>query len=204
MPVKYTEIDEQLILDDAKQSDVYAVEFMMRRYMGLVVNKSKSYFLIGADKDDVIQEGMIGLYKAIMDYDKKKLASFRGFADLCITRQIITAIKSATRKKHIPLNSYVSLNKPIEGDRSDLSFQDLILSSESLNPELVLMSKEFAEDLNKITEEVLSGFERAVFRRHISGEGYREISAFMNKSEKSIDNAIQRVKRKLSEHIDFR
>jgi len=165
--------------------------------------KARSYFLIGADKEDIIQEGMIGLYKSIRDFRGDKLSSFRAFAELCITRQIITAIKTATRQKHIPLNSYVSLDKPIFDEESDRTLMDMITNSTIDNPEKLLINREDFNYMEEKMDEILSELERQVLALYLDGQSYHEISEELNRHVKSIDNALQRVKRKLEQHIEI-
>jgi len=194
-------VDEEIIRD-AKCGDEEALEFLINKYKGFVRAKARTYFLIGADREDIIQEGMIGLYKAIRDFRGDRLSSFRAFAELCITRQIITAIKTATRQKHIPLNSYVSLNKPIFDDESDCTLLDLI-SEESLNdPEELIISREELAVIEEKMSEILSNLEWEVLSKYLQGRSYQEIAADLDRHVKSIDNALQRVKRKLEKYLD--
>lgn len=167
----------------------------------LVRAKARSYFLIGADKEDIVQEGMIGLYKAVRDFKGDKLASFRAFAELCITRQIITAIKTATRQKHIPLNSYVSLDKPIFDEESDRTLMDVLTGAIMDDPEELMIHREEFGYLEEKMSEILSELELQVLALYLDGQSYHEISAKLNRHVKSIDNALQRVKRKLERHL---
>ena len=167
-----------------------------------VRSKARSYFLIGADHEDIVQEGMIGLYKAIRDYRPDKLSSFRAFAELCITRQIITAIKTATRQKHIPLNSYVSLNKPLYDEESDRTLLDVIIEGRATNPEELIIGQEDLRNINHKIDEVLSGLEQEVLRAYLDGKSYQEIADNLGRHVKSIDNALQRVKRKLEKYLE--
>lgn len=194
--------DEELI-DLVQSGESEANEFLIKKYKLFVHAKARSYFLIGADKEDIIQEGMIGLFKAIRDYDSKKISSFKSFAELCITRQIITAIKTATRQKHIPLNSYVSLDKPLFDDDSERTLMDMVTSSKELNPEELMISKEEVKIIeNKITE-MLTDFEQGVLKLYLDGHSYKEISSEFNRSLKAIDNALTRVKRKLEKYMEM-
>ena len=189
-------LDEEVV-KLAQGSDGMALEHLLNKYKNFVRSKARSYFLIGADHEDIVQEGMIGLYKAIRDYNEDKLSSFRAFAELCITRQIITAIKTATRQKHIPLNSYVSLNKPIFDDESERTLLDVITEGRISNPEEQLILQ---EDLNLIEGrigEMLSGLEKEVLLCYLDGKSYQEMSDELGRHVKSVDNALQRVKRKL-------
>ncbi len=193
--------DEELVVK-SQNSDSYAQEFLINRYRNFVRVKSRSYFLIGADKEDIIQEGMIGLYKATRDFKYEKLASFRAFAELCITRQIITAIKTATRQKHIPLNSYVSLNKPIYDEESDRTLLDVISTTKITDPEDLLISREEFANIEEKMSKVLSPLEWKVLNSYLEGKSYLEIAADLDRHVKSIDNALQRVKRKLEKVIE--
>lgn len=194
-------LDEELV-EEARLGSTQALECIINKYKNFVRAKARTYFLIGADREDIIQEGMIGLFKAIRDYKEDKLSSFRAFAELCITRQIITAIKTATRQKHIPLNSYVSLNKPIFDEESDRTLMDMLSEASISDPEELIINR---EDLNNIEEkmgEVLSGLELEVLDSYLQGKSYFEISKDLNRQVKSIDNALQRVKRKLEKYLD--
>lgn len=192
--------DEQVVRL-AQQADGTALEYLLNKYKNFVRSKARSYFLIGADHEDIVQEGMIGLYKAIRDFREEKLTSFRAFAELCITRQIITAIKTATRQKHIPLNSYVSLNKPIYDEESDRTLLDVITEGWEANPEEVLINRENVSVIEGRIGKMLSGLEKQVLLRYLEGKSYQEISQEMRRHVKSIDNALQRVKRKLQKML---
>ena len=193
----FSELSDEQVVKLAQSSDGAALEFLLNKYKNFVRSKARSYFLIGADHEDIVQEGMIGLYKAIRDFNEARLASFRAFAELCITRQIITAIKTATRQKHIPLNSYISLNKPIFEDDSERTLLDVITESWASNPEEQLIIKEDVRLIESHISKMLSGFERDALIRFLEGKSYQEISQELNRHVKSIDNALQRVKRKL-------
>lgn len=193
--------DEELVVK-TQEGDREAQEFLINRYRNFVRVKARSYFLIGADKEDIIQEGMIGLYKATRDFKYEKLASFRAFAELCVTRQIITAIKTATRQKHIPLNSYVSLNKPIYDEESDRTLLDVIGTHKMTDPEDLLISREEFSDIEGKMAKVLSPLEWRVLNSYLEGRSYLEIAADLRRHVKSIDNALQRVKRKLEKVIE--
>lgn len=194
--------DEQLV-GQVHLGNSDALDFLISKYRLFVKSKARSYFLVGADKEDIVQEGMIGLYKAIRDFRGDKLASFRAFAELCITRQIITAIKTATRQKHIPLNSYVSLDKPIFDEESERTLMDIITSPVTDNPEHLMINREEYSHLEAKMNEVLSELERQVLTLYLEGQSYNEISEELNRHVKSIDNALQRVKRKLERHLEL-
>ena len=196
-------LDEEIV-DFAKDGDDGALEYLINKYKNFVRAKARSYFLIGADREDIIQEGMIGLYKAIRDFKSDKLSSFRAFAELCITRQIITAIKTATRQKHIPLNSYVSLNKPIYDEDSDRTLLDVISGSKITDPEELIISREEFDDIEEKMGEILSSLEWKVLMSYLEGKSYQEIAVDLRRHVKSIDNALQRVKRKLERYLEKR
>jgi RNA polymerase sporulation-specific sigma factor len=202
--VTYAEIADEETVELAQQGEQFAVEFLVDKYKNFVRAKARSYFLIGADREDIIQEGMIGLFKAIRDYRVDKLTSFRAFAELCITRQIITAIKTATRQKHIPLNSYVSLNKPIYDEESDRTLMDIITTTGITNPEEIIISREEFVFIEKKMGEILSSLEWKVLMSYLEGKSYQEISVDLKRHVKSIDNALQRVKRKLEKYLEDR
>lgn len=192
--------DEEL-LNLIHQGNRVALDTLITKYKNFVRAKTRTYFLIGADREDIVQEGMIGLYKAIRDFDGKKLSSFRGFAELCITRQILTAIKMATRQKHIPLNSYVSLDKPIYDEESERTLLDVLTETKAIDPQELIINREKYGDLNIKLSELLSGLERKVLHLYIEGRTYQEISIELDRHVKSIDNAIQRVKLKLENFL---
>jgi RNA polymerase sporulation-specific sigma factor len=179
-----------------------AVEALLHRYRNFARLKARSYFLAGADKDDIVQEGMIGLYKAIRDFDAEQETSFRAFAELCITRQIITAVKTATRQKHVPLNTYVSLQKPIAaGEDSDYLLQDVLVSTQAPDPADLVISHDELRSMKLAFSEILSDFETEVLHMYVEGKSYQEIGLHLNRHVKSIDNAIQRIKRKVELHL---
>ncbi|MNW33820.1 RNA polymerase sigma-H factor [compost metagenome] len=196
--------DDEDIVAAVHEGDSEALEFLINKYRNFVRAKARSYFLIGADREDIIQEGMIGLYKSIRDFKGDKLASFKAFAELCITRQIITAIKTATRQKHIPLNSYVSLDKPIYDEESDRTLMDVICGSQVSDPEELIINQEEFIGLEDKMSEILSDLERKVLMLYLDGRSYQEIAVDLNRHVKSIDNALQRVKRKLEKYLEVR
>jgi RNA polymerase sporulation-specific sigma factor len=208
MKSKTTSIYEERIDEEvavlAKNGDIRAQEFLINKYQNFVKAKAKSYFLIGADKEDIYQEGMIGLYKAIRDFRTDKLSSFKAFAELCVTRQIITAIKTATRQKHIPLNTYVSLNKPIYDEESDRTLLDILSVARVSDPEELIIGREEFNNMESKIGEVLSGLEWEVLQSYLDGKSYQEIACDLDRHSKSIDNALQRVKRKLEKYLKVR
>nr|WP_284446439.1 RNA polymerase sporulation sigma factor SigH [Paenibacillus hunanensis] len=195
--------DEDLV-EAVRHGDSEALEYLITKYKNFVRAKARSYFLIGADREDIVQEGMIGLYKSIRDFKNDKLSSFKVFAELCITRQIITAIKTATRQKHIPLNSYVSLDKPIYDEDSDRTLLDVICGSPMSDPEELVINKEEFTGLEDKMSEILSDLERKVLMLYLDGRSYQEIAVDLCRHVKSIDNALQRVKRKLERYLEVR
>ena len=180
--------DEYDIVLKASKGDKIALEYIIKKYKNFVKAKAKSYFLIGADKEDIIQEGMIRFYKAIRDFDGNKTNSFKCFADICITRQIITAIKTATRQKHIPLNSYVSLNKPIYDEESERTLLDIITTSIVSDPEELIISKEELKHIESKINELLSELEQEVLELYLNGKSYQYIADRLQRDVKSIDN----------------
>ena len=200
----YQALVDEDVVEYAREGDDAALEYLINKYKNFIRAKARSYFLIGADREDIIQEGMIGLYKAIRDFRLDKLSSFRAFAELCITRQIITAIKTATRQKHIPLNSYVSLNKPIYDEDSDRTLLDVLSGSKITDPEELIISREEFDDIEEKMGEILSSLEWKVLMSYLEGKSYQEIAEDLHRHVKSIDNALQRVKRKLERYLEKR
>jgi len=196
-------LDEEIVLS-AREGNSMSLEYIINKYKNFVRAKARSYFLIGADKEDIVQEGMIGLYKAIRDFRNDKLSSFRAFAELCITRQIITAIKTATRQKHIPLNSYVSLNKPIYDEESDRTLLDILTATKITDPEELIISREELVSIEAKIGEILSDLELEVLMSYLQGKSYQEIACDLDRHVKSIDNALQRVKRKLEKYLEIK
>lgn len=201
---EYDFISDEEIVEIFRGGDSGALEHLINKYRNFVRAKARSYFLIGADREDIVQEGMIGLYKAIRDFKGDKLSSFKAFAELCITRQIITAIKTATRQKHIPLNSYVSLDKPIYDEDSDRTLMDVICGTQVQDPEELIINQEEFIGLEDKMAEILSDLERKVLMLYLDGRSYQEIAEDLKRHVKSIDNALQRVKRKLERYLEVR
>lgn len=195
--------DERLV-ELTWAGDDAALETLLSRYRGFVRLKARSYFLVGGDREDVVQEGMIGLYKGIRDFDASRQSSFRAFADLCITRQIITAIKSATRQKHSPLNSYVSLYMPAYSD-DDAEHEPLenFLVQDDDPADRVVSGDELAA-IETYFGDILSDLEARVLQRYIEGQSYQEIAEDLHRHVKAIDNALQRIKRKLDSYLQTR
>ncbi len=185
----------------AQSGDGQALAFLLDKYKNFVRSKARSYFLIGADHEDIVQEGMIGLYKAIRDFKPARLTSFRAFAELCVKRQIITAIKTATRQKHFPLNSYVSLNKPLYDEESDRTLLDVI-EGRVTNPEDLYISQEDFGHIQTKIDQLLSELEQQVLAAFLDGKSYQEIAELLGRHVKSIDNALQRIKRKVFKFLE--
>lgn len=196
--------DEELARLVQEGDDPVAQELLLNKYKNFVRSRARSYFLIGADHEDIVQEGMIGLFKAIRDFRPDKLASFRAFAELCVTRQIITAIKAATRQKHIPLNSYVSLNRPIYDEESERTLMDVITEGRAISPEEMLINREDYSSIEGSIRDSLSELENQVLDLFLEGKSYQEIAALLDRHVKSIDNALQRIKRKLERLVEGR
>jgi RNA polymerase sporulation-specific sigma factor len=198
--------DDELVLA-ARTGDDAALAELLTKYRAFARVKARSYFLVGADREDIVQEGMIGLYKAIRDFNPDMQSSFRAFAELCVTRQIITAIKTATRHKHGPLNNYVSFNRPVGGDGDgdgDRVLGDVIPTVAISDPADLVISAERIRALQAHFDDVLSDLETEVLRLYVEGKSYQEIAERLQRHVKSIDNALQRIKRKLEDHLKAR
>lgn len=198
---EYSKLEDEQVVLLGRHGDKKATEFLINKYKSLVKAKARTYFLIGADREDVVQEGMIGLYKATRDYQQDKSMAFKTFAELCITRQMITAVKNATRQKHIPLNSYISLNRKVYDEDSDKTYIDIISDQIVSDPELLIIKKEEVSGIESKMGEILSSFEWEVLSLYLNGKSYTEIAKELNKPVKSIDNALQRVKKKVEKHV---
>jgi RNA polymerase sporulation-specific sigma factor len=198
-------LSDERVMELARQGFSYALDVLLTRYRNLVKRKVRSYFMVGADEEDLIQEGMIGLYKAVRDYRCERCDSFQAFADLCITRQIITAIKTASRLKHQPLNTYISLNRPIYlQEDPDRNLMDLLCESNMRDPVEMVIGQEEMQGLLECVQSELSSLETAVLHLYMDGKTYQEIADILNRRVKSVDNALQRVKRKIDYHLSVR
>jgi RNA polymerase sporulation-specific sigma factor len=198
---RYDNLSDEDVAMLAQTADEPALEYLLGKYKNFVRGKARSYFLIGASHEDIVQEGMIGLFKAVRDFKNDKLSSFRAFAELCITRQIITAIKTATRQKHIPLNSYVSLNKPVYDEESDRTLLDIISERRITNPEELVIGREEFTKIESQIGGILSPLEMEVLSAYLGGKSYQQIAVNLKRHVKSIDNALQRIKRKMEKLI---
>lgn len=199
--VDFHDMGDEDIVIYAKEGSQLATEHLLCKYRNVVEGKARSYFLVGADHEDIVQEGMIGLFKAIRDFRNDRMLPFRAFAELCISRQIFTAIKAATRQKHIPLNSYVSLHTNLFDSDSDRTLLDTLAETSTTDPEEVVITQQFSDDLRKRIKRELSSLESAVLRSHLEGKSYQEIAGELNRRVKSIDNALQRAKRKIGKSL---
>ncbi|MBO5363943.1 MAG: RNA polymerase sporulation sigma factor SigH [Clostridia bacterium] len=195
---RYEEMADEQVVELSAEGDKAATEYILDKYKNLVRARAKMYYLAGADKEDLIQEGMIGLFKAIRDFDAAYQASFRGFAEMCVKRQMITAVKTAARLKHGPLNTYISLNKPLYEDETERTLVDMLAERDAIDPEEMFLQREKAEALEAEIAEKLSSLEQSVLSLYLGGMNYQEIAVELGRSPKSIDNALQRIKRKLT------
>jgi RNA polymerase sigma-H factor len=200
-----TELEDHALVEKVRGGDERSLEVLLARYRKFARSKARTYFLAGSDKEDVVQEGMIGLFKAIRDFDPAQATPFRAFAELCISRQILTAIKTANRQKHQPLNSSVSLDAPAYGDeRGDSSVGDNLVASTLADPAEIVISAEEIEALRDSMRDSLTELEGDVLRLYMDGKSYEEIAGVLGNHVKSIDNALQRIKRKVQRHIEER
>ena len=193
--------DEELVVM-AQNGNDSSLDYLLSKYRVFVRNKSLSYYIAGADRDDIIQEGMIGLFKAVRDFKGERGVSFKTFADVCVTRQIITAVKNASRQKHAPLNFYVSLNTSVSDDDNGASVGEVVVSKNNLNPEEIVINKETADKLGYDLTRALSQFELLVLSLYLQGFSYVSIGKAIGKEPKSVDNALQRIKKKISKLTD--
>lgn len=198
---KYMKLTDEQIISQIKSGDEEAVIYMFEKYKDLVNSKVGKYFIIGAEKEDIIQEGMIGLYKAIKGFDKNKDNTFKTFANICIERQLITAIKSSNRQKHMPLNSYLSLNTTAYENNEDTELLETFEVDSIEDPLETIMKKEYYEEVQNIMHKSLSEFEEKVLERFIQGDSYEIIAKKLDMPVKSIDNAIQRIRKKAIKNI---
>jgi len=199
--IDYQNMSDEEILSYIHSGCKQGMEHLIERYKPLVRAKARSYFLVGADREDIVQEGMIGLFKAVRDYRNDKKIPFRVFAEMCITRQIITAVKTATRQKHIPLNTYVSLNRKVFDENSDKSLLELVQEISVADPEELFINKEEYSFFENMVIGLLSPFEREVLKKYLAGINYQDIAKQLNKPVKSVDNALQRLKKKIDKSL---
>ena len=201
---KYSGMTDEEMISLFRDGDQEAMEKLLEKYKGMVLGKAKSMYILGGDSEDLIQEGMLGLFKAVRDYDSGRDASFRTFAQLCVTRQLYTAVKASARKKHLPLNSAVSLSSPLReenGDESEEELLDFLAADPSANPEEYLIGQEESWRLEEMIEKELSPLEKQVLELYLTGMGYVEIAHVLNRDEKSTDNALQRIRSKTRAYL---
>ena len=196
--IPYDRLTDEELVGRIRSEDTLAEEYLYGKYRRIIRGKARSYFLVGAEYEDLVQEGMIGLYNAVREFAPSRNVSFHAYADLCITRQILTAIKSATRKKHAPLNSYVSFSQPIsDGSETEKTLADILESSSSGDPEKALLGRETMEMLSYDLQHLLSPLERKTLTLYLRGLSYQQIGDEIGCSRKCVDNTIQRIKKKL-------
>lgn len=201
MKEEYQQYSDEELMMHLRDGEDGIIDFIMNKYKNLVRNKAKSMYILGADSDDLIQEGMIGLFKAIRDFDSGRDASFFTFADLCISRQMYTAVQASRRQKHIPLNTYISLNATAKGNDGrndeDMALDNILALKSDQSPEEMVIDKENVEHLEKTIEKELSSLEKQVLDLYLTGMSYTQIAKVLGRDEKSTDNALQRIKNKL-------
>ena len=202
--IKYINIEDEELINQVKNGDKNALDYLISKYKEMVESKVNKYFIIGAEKEDIVQEGLIGLYKAIKDYKVDKQNSFKSFANLCIERQLITAIKSSNRQKHMPLNSYLSLNMPVynnEDENNETELLEIFNSNVVEDPLDTITKREYYSDVESVIDTSLSSFEKKVLNRYVQGESYVQIAEKLDAPVKSVDNAIQRIRKKTIKNL---
>ena len=192
----YTQMTDEKLIENVKQEDQTALNCLIERYNDLVTMKANKFFMVGAEKEDMIQEGMIGLYKAIKSFDTEKQNSFKTFANMCVERQLITAVKNSNRQKHIPLNSSVSLNSAAYEDNEDMDKMDVLDIKMMNDPSDIIADREYFENMESKIKENLSSFELQVLKEYEKGKYYAAIAEKLNAKVKSVDTAIQRIRKK--------
>lgn len=193
---QYDEMTDEKLIENIEQNDTKALECLIKRYDDVVNMKANKFFMIGAERDDMVQEGMIGLYKAVKSYNSQKQNSFRTFANLCIERQLITAVKNSNRQKHMPLNSYVSLNASAYEENDDTSVMEVLEIQTMDDPSDIIANKEYFDYMENKIDNSLSDFEKQVLKYYKRGESYANIAAKLDSKVKSVDTAIQRIRKK--------
>ena len=193
---EYTQMTDEKLIENIKNDDHVALDCLMKRYNDIVNMKANKFFMIGAEKEDIVQEGMIGLYKAVKSFDTEKQNSFKTFANMCIERQLITAVKNSNRQKHIPLNSSVSLNAAAYDDNEDVDKIDILDIKALDDPSDIIAEREYFESMENKIKEALSKFELQVLHEYEKGKSYADIAAKLNAKVKSVDTAIQRIRKK--------
>ncbi|MBO5282753.1 MAG: RNA polymerase sporulation sigma factor SigH [Lachnospiraceae bacterium] len=203
MEQEYSQVSDEELIDRLRSGESRITDYIMEKYKNLVRSKAKSMYILGGDNEDLIQEGMIGLFKAIRDYDCGRDASFYTFADLCISRQMYTAVQASHRQKHWPLNTYVSLNgsSRSQGENEELELAEALPPDQDLNPETLFIDRERVEYLESQIDRELSGFEKQVLDLYLTGMSYSQIAKVLGREEKSTDNALQRLKSKIKKML---
>ena len=199
---EYTQMTDEKLIENIKNDDHVALDCLMKRYNDIVNMKANKFFMIGAEKEDIVQEGMIGLYKAVKSFDTEKQNSFKTFANMCIERQLITAVKNSNRQKHIPLNSSVSLNAAAYDDNEDVDKIDILDIKALDDPSDIIAEREYFESMENKIKEALSIFELQVLHEYEKGKSYADIAAKLNAKVKSVDTAIQRIRKKANKIKD--
>ena len=199
---EYTQMTDEKLIENIKNDDHVALDCLMKRYNDIVNMKANKFFMIGAEKEDIVQEGMIGLYKAVKSFDTEKQNSFKTFANMCIERQLITAVKNSNRQKHIPLNSSVSLNAAAYDDNEDVDKIDILDIKALDDPSDIIAEREYFESMENKIKEALSKFELQVLHEYEKGKSYADIAAKLNAKVKSVDTAIQRIRKKALKGIE--
>lgn len=197
----YAKLTDEQLVRRVQDGDLDAEEYLIRKYKDVVRARSRLYFIVGADGEDVVQEGMIGLFRAIKSYDQEKDTAFHTFAEMCINRQILTAIRQASRRKHSPLNTSISLNKPLSEEDQDGTLEETLRSDSDSDPEAQLMLKDVAQLIIGNEGKIFSPFEQQVWDEYRQGKDYRQIAETLGKSVKAVDNAIQRTKKKIIAYL---
>lgn len=199
--LNYRQCNDDELIDRLRRGETAIMDYICDKYKNLVRSKTKSMFILGADSEDLIQEGMIGLFKAVRDYDMGRDASFSTFAELCINRQMYTAVQASRRQKHVPLNTYIPLYGEGSGDREGVNLAEFLADRSERNPEAMFLDKERVADLEKMIEEELSEFEKQVLDLYLTGMSYSQIARVLGRDEKSTDNALQRLKSKIRKRV---
>ena len=198
----YNKMSDEDLIEVIKSGDKNALDYLIEKYKDLVNMKVGKYFMVGSEREDIVQEGLIGLYKAVKCYSPDKQNSFKTFANMCIERQLITAIKSSNRQKHMPLNTYLSLNTKAYEDDEESNMLDIFDSHQVEDPLETITKQEYYKTVEKAIDESLSDFEKQVLNRYIKGESYNQIAEKLDTPVKSVDNAIQRIRKKATKNMD--
>ena len=202
---KYNDYSDEELIDMYREGDVGVSDYLLSKYKNLVRAKARSMYILGGDADDCMQEGMIGLFKAVRDYDPGRDSSFMTFADLCVSRQMYTAVTASGRQKHMPLNSYVSIYTQVvnsDGEETGASLEDSIAGSKNMNPEAMMIDKENVAHIERFIDSELSNFEKQAMDLFLTGMGYVQIAKVLGKDEKATDNALNRAKSKLKKYLE--